>query len=168
MVKLHCSLLLLLLISVPLHATPHQLTQQQIHKINMGMTCCYSEETIASVKPYGVDPDTFRYPTYDMKIVYTPQEQNIQWILFWATQLADVWTTNRAMDFTCIREANPILPERPKVSELLLLKGLVLAPLYLSKKGRLDHDGRNSLTYVTAIIVAQNFDIIDQAKSDGC
>lgn len=46
--------------------------------------------------------------------------------IFWTLNALDVWTTHRALkDCPNCREMNPLLPDRPRLEELLLQKAIV-------------------------------------------
>lgn len=50
---------------------------------------------------------------------------------FWTLQAADVYSTYRALKYKCVIELNPLLGEVPTVSQMVVLKGIVHAPIYL-------------------------------------
>jgi len=84
---------------------------------------------------------------------------------FWLLQFADVWTTDRGMDYDCVFEANPLLPEVPSFDRLILHKTLFLSPFYTLEE-------EDSLTYgdmvlpfvLTAYVVHNNLQVIDRAS----
>jgi hypothetical protein len=51
--------------------------------------------------------------------------------LFWTLNALDVWTTHRALK-SCpnCKEVNPLLPDRPRLEELILLKAIVAGSIH--------------------------------------
>jgi len=77
-------------------------------------------------------------------------------------QLLDVATTAYAIrKYDCIVELNPLLPRRPTVSDLLLLKTL---PLVFVDDWHATDEELAPATFVTAVVVLNNFDVIDTAR----
>tara|TARA_B100000497_G_C7538975_1_gene326291 strand:+ start:268 stop:696 length:429 start_codon:yes stop_codon:yes gene_type:complete len=80
-----------------------------------------------------------------------------QLTLFWTLNALDVWTSHRALK-SCpnCREVNPLLPDRPSLEELILLKVIVA--------GSIHHFG--SAEYITlmngtlAFVVHNNYQLI--------
>ena len=50
------------------------------------------------------------------------------WAIFTALQLADVYTTYRGLKYNCVKEINPLVGERPSVSQMVFLKVATLTP----------------------------------------
>ena len=50
---------------------------------------------------------------------------------FWTLQVADIYSTYRGLKYKCVRELNPLLGEVPTVPQMVALKGMVHAPIYL-------------------------------------
>jgi hypothetical protein len=80
-----------------------------------------------------------------------------QLIFFWTLNVLDVWTTHRGMKHSPqIREANPLLDDRPELEELILQKAVV---------GGLIHKYGSS-DYITAMnvtltyVVWNNYNIV--------
>lgn len=79
--------------------------------------------------------------------------------------LADVWTTQRGMDYDCVFEANPLLPEVPHRDRLLLHKTAFLSPFYtLHSEKLLTKGDMIAPILMTSYVVDNNLRIIDRAK----
>lgn len=109
------------------------LSSQQIHAIQAGWHAPYSQETIDSVIGY----PKYQAPEFNYNIpMYVPQsywEEPVDkwmWAVFWALQLADIYSTQEGIKYDCISEANPLLPKVPTVAEMAILKGVILLPSY--------------------------------------
>ena len=53
-----------------------------------------------------------------------------QQIIWYTLNALDVYTTHRGMDSPRVREANPLLPNRPSFGELILFKTIFLTYLH--------------------------------------
>ena len=79
--------------------------------------------------------------------------------------LADVWTTQRGMDYDCVFEANPLLPEVPHRDRLILHKIVFLNPFdTLYNKKVLTNGEMIFPMLLTGYVVDNNLRIIDRAK----
>jgi hypothetical protein len=79
--------------------------------------------------------------------------------------LADVWTTQRGMDYDCVFEANPLLPKVPHRDRLLLHKTVFLSPFYpLHSEKLLTKGDMIAPILITSYVVDNNLRIIDRAK----
>lgn len=77
-------------------------------------------------------------------------------------QLLDVATTAYAVrKYDCIVELNPLLPRRPNIGHLLALKTL---PLVFVDDWHATDEELAPATFVTAVVVLNNFDVIDTAR----
>lgn len=88
---------------------------------------------------YSLDLDlTIPELPYDYEIEPIPEERFLhlgdyqepptrgQIIYFWTFNALDVWTTHRGMKHSpLIKEANPLLDDRPELEELILQKAIV-------------------------------------------
>ena len=80
-------------------------------------------------------------------------------------QLADVWTTDRGMDYDCVFEANPLLPEIPSFDRLILHKTFFLSPFHtLYKEDLLTYRDMFLPFVMTAYVVHNNLQVIDRAS----
>ena len=80
-------------------------------------------------------------------------------------QVADVWTTQRGMDYDCIFEENPLLPEVPHRDRLLLHKTVFLSPFYtLQSEKRLTNGDMIAPILLTGYVVDNNLRVIDRAS----
>jgi hypothetical protein len=87
--------------------------------------------------------------------------------LFWALQLADIWTTVKALEYSCVYEANPFLPDRPNNARLVSHKTIFLLPLYYeNKRQNLDSRDLNIVNAVTGLVVINNLEVKNYASKN--
>lgn len=81
-----------------------------------------------------------------------------QLTLFWTLNALDVWTTHRALK-SCpnCRETNPLLPDRPRLEELILLKVVVAGGIHHLGSAEYIRFVNGALTYV----VHNNYNLIN-------
>lgn len=80
-----------------------------------------------------------------------------QIIYFWTFNALDVWTTHRGMKHSPLtKEANPLLPDRPTLEELILQKAIVGGLLHKHSSSDYMRFLNISLTWA----VWNNYDII--------
>lgn len=84
--------------------------------------------------------------------------------IYYLLQALDVYSTYYATsNFRCVQEQNPLLPIRPSVEQMLLLK---LLPLY-ALHNDIDHVTNEELAVATGmmgIVVINNYEVIQTAK----
>ena len=79
----------------------------------------------------------------------------------------DVYTTDIALQYSCIEEVNPIFGKSPTAKDLILLKVILLGPgLYYSNKyeGIITDADLAASNYLMTAVVANNFDVWSDAK----
>ena len=61
---------------------------------------------------------------------FEPEEpvSDYTYYLFWALQVADVYSTVEGLKYDCIVEANPLLPKVPHLDRLVIHKAIFLQP----------------------------------------
>jgi hypothetical protein len=85
--------------------------------------------------------------------------------LFWSLQLADVWTTNRGMDYSCVYEANPLLPKVPHLDRLVIHKVVFTYPFYdMYSSNQLTYDDMMWPILLSMYVVNNNLQVINKAK----
>lgn len=101
---------------------------------------------------------------------YSTTQKRIIDIIFWAAHIADVYTTYEGVKYSCINEANPLLPNVPEISEMVVLKGGVIwsvktAFLSDEKYGELWwNDWKLSSGILTGLVAYNNHRITQRAK----
>ena len=157
---------LLLLVVFSANTLSAELTQIQKKFIIWGETCCYSQEVIDSVQlsTYEYQPNII----LDLPPLKEPAS-NVTWSLFIALQVLDVYTTERALQYSCVQEVNPILGKSPTVNDIILLKVLLLGPAlyYTNKVETITDQSLAGANYMMTAVVANNFDVWAEAK-DTC
>ena len=103
-------------------------------------------------------------PFYGLTIKEPLEPRHIS--MFVLMNLLDVYTTMEGSSYPCVVEINPLLPAKPSLEELLLLKSL-LGWIILDQNldGTIDAglDVVEANTWITGIAVANNLDVINRA-----
>jgi hypothetical protein len=158
---------LILLVVFSANALSAELTQTQKAFITWGHTCCYSQEVIDSVQL-----PTYDYQPYTIDLDLPPFREpasKLSWSMFYALQVLDVYTTDRALEYDCVEELNPILGKSPNVQDVIGLKVVLLVPAlwYTNKYETItDHD-LGLMNYMMTSVVVNNIDVLSEAK-DTC
>ena len=156
-----------------LSSSATQLTPTQKQFIVWGEPCCYSREVIDSVLEKHTMPINDHRPQIDLNLPpFIEPATKLQWALFYTLQILDIYSTDRAMQYSCVREVNPLLGKSPTAEELVLLKVILLGPtLYYAYKYDVITTEADLVTsnYLMTAVVANNFDVYSQAKKqDNC
>jgi len=86
--------------------------------------------------------------------------------VYYALHIADVWTTQRGMDYDCVFEANPLLPKIPHLDRLLIHKTIFLSPVWmLDREKELRNEDVTFPLLMTAYVVHHNLKVIDSAST---
>ena len=162
-----------ILLTLPLFLIAEEgvsLTATQKAFILQGETCCYSQEVIDSVQV-----PTYKYQPYTFDLDLPPLKEpasDLSWSVFYTLQILDVYTTERALQYSCVEELNPILGTSPNVKDIIGLKVLLLAPSlwYNNKYGPvITDDDLGGMNFLMLAVVANNFEVWSDAKSrDDC
>ena len=156
------------LFSITSFATDLTPTQKQF--IAWGETCCYSAETIEDVLAQQAIVTFQPYVILDLPPLKEPATR-LSWVLFYTLQVLDVYSTVRAVDYSCVKEVNPLLSESPSATDLVALKVFLLAPAlwYTNKYETITDEDLAGTNYIMTAVVANNFDIYYKAKKrDDC
>lgn len=161
----HMLIYIALLFTIP--TTAVELSPSQIQMIQWGETCCYSQEVIDSVQL-----PTYDYQPYTIDLDLPPFREpasKLSWSMFYALQVLDVYTTDRALQYNCIEELNPILGKSPNVQDVIGLKVVLLVPAlwYTNKSETITDRDLSLMNYMMTSVVANNFDVLSEAK-DTC
>ena len=140
------------------------------HAIMMGWTCCYRQELLDSVRQEHLEKAIeSKLRVNQRRLQFTPYSPitTEQWALFWALQLADIWTTVNALKYSCVYEANPFLPDRPDNIRLVSHKTIFLLPLYYeNKRQNLNSRDLNIVNSVTGLVVINNLEVRNYASKN--
>ena len=94
------------------------------------------------------------------------------WAALTLVNIADVHSTNKAMDYSCIEEANPFLPKRPSLERLIIHKTVVLYPVYNPDYNRyvVTNNDIKWATALVSLVAYHNYRVIDKAEkyADRC
>lgn len=163
------------LLSLPVEAYIHEtdLPEWRQTLIRLGYHAPYNEKTINSVilneydysykLPLGIDKE----PQYQYNIIaWSDKQKTFIDILFWSSQVLDVYSTYRGLKYDCLYETNPLLDRLPSVSEMITLKAAGIGTAY---KWTGDQEGfwygfklGNGMT--TSLVVANNFRLLNKAQ----
>ena len=160
--------IVIFLLSLLSFSASANLSQQQIHAIQNGWHAPFSQATIdkvASVQKY-IPPEKEFYVEFDIpKNYWQEPADKWMWALFWGVQIADIYSTHEGIKYDCVKEANPLLPEIPTISQMVFLKGVVLLPTY-------EAIGYENITkgdlvapmVLSALVVNNNLRVTDRAE----
>ena len=75
-------------------------------------------------------------------------------------------STNKAMQYECVYEANPLLPKRPSLERLVLHKAITLYPIYHPDYNKYVVENKDIMwaTGMIALVAYHNYKIIDKVK----
>ncbi len=131
-------------------------------EIMMGWTCCYRQELLDSVRQEHSEKliglkskesqNKSQYTLYE-----SPSDLQIAWFI--TLQVLDVYTTYRAVKYDCVKETNPLLPNRPTIAEMGLLKSSVI----FSYKNW-DRKDFYEINSITGMVVLNNNSILNKAQ----
>ena len=159
----------LLILTLPLFLTAEEsvfLTPLQKTLILQGNTCCYTQEVIDSVQL-----PTYDYQPYTIDLDLPPLKEpasKLSWSVFYALQVLDVYTTERALQYNCVEEVNPILGKKPTANDIIGLKVFLLAPAlwYTNKNETITDEDLAGANYMMTAVIANNFDVWSEASSN--
>ena len=172
-------ILLLLCITIPLSAmaeeiviSPAYISQDPLQKISTKLNLKYEPEfdydfceknkqlchNLSNEKPL-IPPEHFNFRG--------EPASKWHWATFWTLQALDVYTTDRGMEYDCVYEVNPLLPEKPTLERLVLHKSITLIPFkHLSDILQPSDQELFLSTALTGLVVINNFKVIDRAKQN--
>jgi hypothetical protein len=145
------------------------LTLSQKYQILGGEYCCYSQETIDSVLEEHYVPKYNYPPKFDLNLPPLKEPASkFTWSVFYALQVLDVYTTERALQYSCVEEVNPILGKKPTANDIVGLKVFLLAPAlwYTNKYETITDEDLAGVNYMMTAVVANNFDVWSEASSN--
>lgn len=92
------------------------------------------------------------------------ESSTAQWYAFYTLQALDVYSTYRGLKYNCVKEANPLLGERPGVLHMVTHKTVFLSPIWA-----LQHEGvwtKQDLTWINTagtLVLYNNYKVWDRA-----
>ena len=88
-----------------------------------------------------------------------------QWYLFYTLQAADVYSTYRGLQYDCVREANPLLGERPGIARMVTHKTVFLSPFgMLQIEGGWTVEELRFVNTVGTVIIVNNYTVWNRAR----
>ena len=90
------------------------------------------------------------------------------WFTFATLQLLDVYTTDRGMRYDCVKELNPLLPERPTVRDMIVLKAFILYPTYYTVNQAFTITDQDLIapSIITSAVVVNNYHVNRRASKN--
>ena len=178
---------LLLLIALPAYAyVPDQLdigysnlSDTQKFLIRNGQTVPYNKEFVQRVVVgkvrigkngalINMPKQELAYPTLDLNFDF--EEKSTYIPMFLLIHALDVYSTYKGLKYDCISERNPLVGEYPSLAKLLLFKTGIIMGLE-AMYGAHENEWKVfqiTSAYSTGIVVHNNFEIIEDAKRNGC
>jgi hypothetical protein len=152
-----------------------QLDSKAKHAITMGWTCCYhpslvkavhlenSLKSIPSLLKERQSPSPF---TLSIKKDWLEPADWHWWAALTLVNIADVHSTNQAMKYECVYEANPLLPNKPSLERLIAHKAITLYPIYHPDYNRYVVQNKDIMwaTGMIALVAYHNYRLIDKVK----
>ena len=87
-----------------------------------------------------------------------------QWYLFYTLQALDIYSTYRGLKYDCVREANPLLGERPGVARMVTHKTIFLSPIWmLQNEGVWTKQDLDWVNTAGTLVVYNNYKVWDRA-----
>ena len=138
-------------------------------EIMMGLTCCYRQELLDSVRQEHLEKSIeYSSRVNQKRLQFTLVEpiSTAQWATFLTFQVADIYTTYRGLKWDCVRELNPIAGERPSVQKMFAIKTIVLAPAIKSdlKREALSPQVMDEINFLMALVVGNNYNVWRNAE----
>ena len=176
---------LLLLIALPAYAyVPDQLdigysnlSDTQKFLIRNGQTIPYNKKFIQRVVVgkvrigkngalINMPKQELAYPTLDLNFDFEEKSSYIP--MFLLIHALDVYSTYRGLKYDCIKEANPLVGERPSLAKLLLFKTGIIMGLE-AVYGQHPNEWtvfQITSAYSTGVVVINNFQLTKEAKGN--
>jgi hypothetical protein len=89
--------------------------------------------------------------------------------MFFALQFADIYTTYKGLQYSCVTELNPIIGKNPSVSDMFLTKTVILTPAIMIdlKNEVMDRVTMTNVNTLMTVVILNNYDVYRYAK-DNC
>jgi len=142
--------------------------------IMMGFECCWDQKLIKAVQTEHLLKSTEYWSKVNPKksqFTLQPPREPAHWST-WATfltlQALDIYSTKKGMEWDCVQELNPLLPEIPTVADMVVLKTAVLVPIYggLHYTHTLTDEDFIIPSMLVGVVVINNFKVIERAKKN--
>ena len=149
-----------------------QLDSKDKHVITLGWTCCYHPSLVTAVqKEHSEKSIALRLKENPNQLQFT-QPRFIEpahwtsWAVFTGLHYLDIKYTHRALQYECVYEANPILPNRPSWNRLVLHKAMTLIPIYSPRWNKYPPTDKDLLTgsLFMSVVVMHNQRILEKVE----
>tara|TARA_B100001057_G_C22555636_1_gene835186 strand:- start:175 stop:714 length:540 start_codon:yes stop_codon:yes gene_type:complete len=155
------------------------LTPDQIHKISIGWHAPYNDVTIEHAYQIANSSRYTTTPNYDEQSAFVKPDllhefdirrrtTREQWLTFWTYQLLDIYTTSRALEYDCIKEANPLFTSNPSDTRLFVTKSALLFPALIYADGWQKVTPRELKTtnVLYTFVIVNNYMLLNDAKKN--
>ena len=160
------TLIFLLLISS--NAFSYDISDQSKKKILMGFECCYNDSIIEEAKLEALQFNPPKEYQFNFKI----EDRLIDpYKIFIALQILDVLTTYEGMKYSCVKEVNPLLPEKPSIGRVIGHKTSLLwwTPYFVSS-ATLTREEKDWVwkpgNYLMAAVVLNNIQVLNRVRNN--
>ena len=99
------------------------------------------------------------------KSLYTLQSDvnNYYWATFYLLNVLDVYSSLKGLEYSCVVEVNPLLPERPHKDHLILHKAITVPAIFNSRT--FDNDEVMLMNIFMTHVIIENYKVIEEVKS---
>ena len=185
--------LILVLASIPVHASSETweakldltipslempstlaLDSRDKQEIMMGFECCWDqklieavhlEHSLKSIESWSKENQKKSQYTLHFDLVDKPGPA--EWTTFILFQALDVYSTVEGTKYDCVKEANPLFPDKPSTSSLIWTKVALITPAaqYDLKRGNLSKKSMQSMNNVMFLVLFNNYHVLKKAKT---
>ena len=143
-------------------------------EITMGWTCCYHPTLLKHVQAENSQKlielrlKESQNPLQSIQFEIKDRPTTTDWVLWFGIHALDIHSTTKGMRYSCLKEGNPLLPDRPSAKRLILHKGIILSLLHSPRTSSNDIKA-SELQFangIIALVVANNYRLARKAKQN--
>ncbi len=90
------------------------------------------------------------------------EKHNLHKEAFIALQVLDIYSTYRALKYTCVKETNPLLGDVPTLPQMVLLKGAAQGHVLFNKN--VSDKAYVFMNTASTLVVVNNYQVWDKAR----
>ncbi len=101
-----------------------------------------------------------------LQFTLTEPISNAKWATFTVLQLADIYTTYKGLQYSCVIETNPLFGEQPSLSRMFFTKAAILGPAieYDLENGNVTPQLIDQMNVMMGLVVINNYNVYTKAK----